>query len=193
MPPLTLSEQHHRAGSPLHQEAYCCQSVVSLRSRCREYHPRIRSNAHHSQGTDPMVTEGRYRRSGPICEPCLRVGCLIPAISPYSCPHSLICDTARNNGCRPLLSEAEPGVQLNNPSPGRIQELAEEGIVDTVPQTSQIRVVQRVEHVGADLKLQLFHQGEVLREAEVKVPETGTANDARARSARRDRGTRGRH
>src|SRR3954468_8749180 len=35
-------------------------------SRRREYNPGIRSNAHDSQRTDPMVTEGRYRRSGPI-------------------------------------------------------------------------------------------------------------------------------
>src|SRR3954453_10891795 len=56
MPTLTVSEQHHRAGSPLRQEAH-------------------------------------WVRSDLICEPCLRVGCLMPAISPYSCPHSLICDT----------------------------------------------------------------------------------------------------
>src|ERR1700712_2266687 len=87
MPPLTLFEQHHRAGSPLRQEAHCCQSVVSVRSKCREYHPGIRSNAHDSQGTDPMVTEGRYRRSGPICESCLRVGSLKPLSHP-SCAHT---------------------------------------------------------------------------------------------------------
>jgi DDE domain len=58
MPPFTLYEQHHRARSPLHQEAYRCQSVVSLCARRGEHNPGIRSNAHDSQGTDPVVTEG---------------------------------------------------------------------------------------------------------------------------------------
>jgi transposase-like protein len=42
----------------------------------------IRSNAHDSQGADPVATEGRYRRSGPICEPCLRPCCLISLPQP---------------------------------------------------------------------------------------------------------------
>ncbi len=32
MPTLALSEQYHRAGSPVRQEAHCRRSVVSLRS-----------------------------------------------------------------------------------------------------------------------------------------------------------------
>src|SRR5438270_679014 len=71
-------------------------AVVPLRSRCPEYHPGIRSNEYDSKRTDPMVTEGRYRRSGPICESCLRAGCLMPASSPYYRLHSLICDTAHS-------------------------------------------------------------------------------------------------
>ncbi len=89
MPAFTLYEQHHRAGSPFHQEAHHGQSVVPLCRRCGVYDPGVRSNAHDSQGTNPVVTEGRHRRSSPICEPCLRSSCLIsPSLLTCACPDS---------------------------------------------------------------------------------------------------------
>src|SRR4051794_9625487 len=68
--------------------------------------PKVRRSC--TQGTDSMVTEGRYRRSGPICESCLRVGCLMPASSPYCYLHSLICDTATSCNCLRHSHSAEP-------------------------------------------------------------------------------------
>jgi len=69
-----------------------------------------------------------------------------------------------------LISEAQPGVQLNDSCSHSAQKLTEESIVDAVTKAGQVRVIESVEHFCADLQPDILAQGEVLRETEVKVP-----------------------
>lgn len=54
-------------------------------------------------------------------------------------------------------------------------------------------MVERVEHIGPDLQLQLLPEGEILCKAEVEIPEAWAANDARSRGAGRNRRSGGRN
>ena len=48
-------------------------------------------------------------------------------------------------------------------------------------------MVESIEHVATDLQFHLFHEGEVLSEAEIQIPKPGCAQRAGAKVARTDR------
>jgi hypothetical protein len=58
MPNLAVSQQHHRAGPPLHQETIRRQSRIPVGGGSLENHRRLRGNACDSQRTDPLAGKG---------------------------------------------------------------------------------------------------------------------------------------
>ena len=72
--------------------------------------------------------------------------------------------------------EAQSGVPLHDACPHRAQELTEEDVVDARPQSGEVRVIQRIEHVGPDLQPYVLAKRKVLREAEVNIPHSRRAS-----------------
>jgi hypothetical protein len=91
----------------------------------------------------------------------------------------------------PFPLEAKPGVPLHNSRSHRAQELAEEDVVDAGPQTGEVRVIQRIEHVGSDLQSHVLSKREVLRQAEVNIPHSRRTSYTDARISGSNGRTRG--
>src|SRR5260370_26977269 len=58
LPNIAVSQQHHRARPPIHQEANRRQPRIPVGGRSLENHRRLRGNACDSQRTDPLAGKG---------------------------------------------------------------------------------------------------------------------------------------
>src|SRR5262245_62935414 len=82
--------------------------------------------------------------------------------------------------------ELESQAHLHRPHAARAADPAELRAADVAVRTSQVDVVQRIEHLGAELELFLFRDHEVLRQGKLYVPGAGCADQALAGSSRTD-------
>src|SRR5262249_36242083 len=82
-------------------------------------------------------------------------------------------------------------VQLYDSRPSRAEQLAEELVIDTRSQATQVRVVECIEHVGPQLELHPLGNREVFRQRKVQVPGAGGADQPISGASRSDGGARG--
>src|SRR5262245_54167348 len=78
--------------------------------------------------------------------------------------------------------ELESQAHLHRPHAARAADPAELRAADVAVRTSQVDVVQRIEHLGAELELFLLRDHEGLRQGKLDVPGAGSADQALAGS-----------
>src|ERR1051326_4755485 len=88
---------------------------------------------------------------------------------------------------RQLALKAQPRVQLHHSRAARACEAPERRTVQRGGQAREVRMIQKIERVCAELQLQPLGDGNILSQREIQVLEAGTANGSVSDIARPNR------